>query len=127
MTADDPSDIRSFSGTHYFMSRALQEHCGDVHHLGRVKPWVFTALRMRGAASRLFTKKRYQHLLTLPLARSFARIFSSKLRQGSYDVIFAPAASTEIALLETDIPIIYTSLQAFDISKTSFNHNFSSN
>ena len=113
VTADDPSDRRSFSGTHYYMSRALQEHCGDVHHLGPVKPWIFTPLRARNTATKLVSKKRYHYTHSIPLAKSYARVFSRKLSERSYDLVFAIAASTEIAFLETDTPIVYTSDATF--------------
>ena len=48
------------------------------------------------------------------MARFAAKFFSKKLVEHKIDIIFAPCASTEFALLKTDLPIVY-------LSDTSFN------
>jgi len=61
--------------------------------------------------------KTYDYDHNLILAKKYSRIFSELLRKNSYDVIFAPAASTEIALLQTEIPIIYASDATYRVIK----------
>jgi glycosyltransferase involved in cell wall biosynthesis len=47
------------------------------------------------------------------LAFLYARAFKKRIPKGKFDVVFAPRASTEIALLNTTIPIIYFSDTTF--------------
>jgi glycosyltransferase involved in cell wall biosynthesis len=59
--------------------------------------------------------RRYSLAHSLALSWSFARTVSRRLSKEKVDVIFAPAASTEIACLTTRIPIIYLSDTTFGL------------
>jgi glycosyltransferase involved in cell wall biosynthesis len=63
--------------------------------------------------------KRYNPVHSVLLSRRLAQHIGARLSAAPYDVIFAPAGSTEIAHLKTDIPIVY-------LSDTTFNliHNY---
>ncbi|MCE3228427.1 MAG: glycosyltransferase [Bacteroidetes bacterium] len=52
-------------------------------------------------------KKRISYRHSSLVAKGHGNYFSQKLKQKHYDYIIAPAASGEIAYLQTDIPIIY--------------------
>lgn len=118
ITSKDPSDRRAWSGTHYFMAQALEKHCGDVSYVGplrsRMKPLVKTSSRIIRVAS--FNKKRYkwQSHNTL-VSKEYGRLISSMISTEKFDLIFASAASTEIAYLSTDIPIISLSDATFSL------------
>jgi glycosyltransferase involved in cell wall biosynthesis len=57
--------------------------------------------------------KKYDKLRSLVLSHYYGRIIAKKLKKSPVDVIFAPAASTEIAYLKTSIPICYYSDSSF--------------
>jgi glycosyltransferase involved in cell wall biosynthesis len=113
LTSDDPKDRRVWSGTYYFMAKALEKHCGEVRYLGPVKPPFRIFGKVSNKLSQLLLQKRYDYMHSVFLAKSYAKIFGTKLSAGSFDLIFAPAASTEIAFLDTRIPIVYLSDTTF--------------
>jgi len=109
LTSNDPTDRRSWSGTHYFMAQALQKHCGDVCFLGPIEPpWELLA-KIGSKAFRKATGKTYLYTHSIWLSKEIARIAERRLSANQCDLIFAPAGSTEIAYLETKIPIVYMS------------------
>ena len=116
LTSEDPNNKKSWSGIPYYMFHALKLIGADVQTLGP----VFNPLKPFGQVtnkiSRRLLGKRYNYKHSLLYSKQYARIFEKKLNQeGPFDLIFAPAASTEIAYLDTDIPIIYTSDATFRI------------
>lgn len=116
LTSDDPTNKKSWSGIPYFMFNSLKRIGADVQPLGP----VFNPLKPFGQIvnkiSRSLMNKRYNYRHSLLYSKQYAKIFRDKLqREGPFDLIFAPAASTEIAYLETDIPIFYTSDATFHI------------
>jgi glycosyltransferase involved in cell wall biosynthesis len=114
----DTSSRRAFSGTPYFMSQALEKHCGPVVHLGPVRSRIEAAGEMGNRFARRLLGREFAFGHSRALARDYARIFARRLREeGPFDVIFAPAASTQIALLETEIPIIYASDATFQLMR----------
>jgi glycosyltransferase involved in cell wall biosynthesis len=114
LTSTDPMDRRAASGGPYYMACALGAHCGEVIPLGpvesirrkRLRAWGQTFRRMLGG-------KRYSARHSIFVSMEFADSFASKLARQPVDVIFAPSASTEIAFLKTDIPIVYYSDATF--------------
>ena len=117
LSSDDTRSRATTSGTPYYMTQALQRHCGEVVHLGPVVSSVALWGKLRNRATRaLFGKSTAWHH-TASLARDYARHFARRLRDaGPFDLIFAPLASTEIAMLGTDLPIIYTSDATFQLA-----------
>lgn len=111
----DSSDRRTWSGTPFFMAKALQKHCGEVVILGPVKSHYLIMGKVLNRLGRALSGRSvdYQHNLTL--ARSYADYFGTHLRRSNCDFVFAPAASTEIALLETDMPIVYATDATFSL------------
>lgn len=107
LTSQDPNDRRSWSGIYYYISRALQTHCGEVTHLGPIRTHLTTTGRLVSAGLRRLTGKRYLYLHTALLSKRFARLFGPRIEEGQFDVIVAPSASTELAYLETRLPIVY--------------------
>lgn len=112
LTSIDPTNKRSLSGSPYYMLQALKKYVGDVEVLGPVvlgHPWMGYVAR----AGKLLSKP-YNINHSYLYAILYARVFGRKLRNKKFDFIFAPRCSTEIALLKTDIPIIYYSDTTFN-------------
>lgn len=87
------------------MLQALERYAGDVVPLG---PEGELAYGISGAirrALRLFGM-RIDSTHTVAISRRLGRAFSAKLRDTHFDAIFAPAASTELAFLETNLPVV---------------------
>jgi len=114
LSAADPHDTRAWSGTSVSMARSLQEVCGDIDYLGPVDMGCAqTCMKISSAALELVSGKKYDCDHNPWLAKKFGEIFTKKIRKKHYDFIFAPAASTEIAYVDTKIPIIYLSDSTF--------------
>ncbi len=113
LTTNDPNDRRSWSGTQYYMARALEKHCGVVSFLGpiRSKTAIFDKIIAKGLWACI--RKRYLYNHTISLSKYIARTVQQRLVGKHFDVIFAPAGSTAIAHLQTVLPIVYVSDTTF--------------
>jgi glycosyltransferase involved in cell wall biosynthesis len=115
LTSNDPRDRRSWSGTHYFMAPALQKHCGDVSLLGPIKPPLKLAAKICDRVLQKTTGRRYLYTHSVWLSKHIAQIVERRLSEEQFDFIFAPAGSTEIAHLDTKLPIVYLSDATFSL------------
>lgn len=114
LTASDPNNPHSWSGIHYSAIAELKKHFESVTALG---PHEEKGIILRG---RIYSKlvsmlrgKRFDYSHSLKLARAYGSYFSEQLKKGKYDAVFAVAASTELAFLETDLPVFYTADATF--------------
>jgi len=96
----------SWSGTVAYMTQALQKHCGDVYLIGSVHSKKKLLGKVIHKGSQLFLKKNFAYNHSFPLAKEYAQIVTQRLAGQSFDLIVAPSCGTEIAHLETDIPIV---------------------
>ncbi len=109
ITADDPESPFSWSGISYYMFRALKDQGLGVTHVGK-------SLRNgRSCLPRSFQRILNSLVPLSPLtdmiaaADRSAALLEKELRVKSYDAIFTPVSSREIALLNTNLPIVYLS------------------
>ncbi|MBW2705535.1 MAG: glycosyltransferase family 4 protein [Deltaproteobacteria bacterium] len=113
VSAADPKDRRTWSGSTFFMGSALERQVGRVDYIGPISiPGQDFKVKLARLIHRISGKRTYP-FRTLSAAKHFAQEISHQLAERSYDLIFAPAASVEIAYLETEIPIIYISDATF--------------
>jgi glycosyltransferase involved in cell wall biosynthesis len=117
VSAADPKDRRTWSGSTFFMGSALERHVGRVDYIGPIPiPGQDLKVKLARLTHRIFGKRTYP-FRTLSAARYFAKEISRRLSGRAYDLIFAPAASVEIAYLETDTPIVYVSDATFTLMR----------
>lgn len=109
----DARDIRSWSGIFYFMAQSLQKHVGDVVYLGpdrsRKSRILFGMIWRMNKAVRPLLRSELMGEANRLTSRQLANFFERRIKDEQVDVIFAPVASTEIAYLHTDTPIVYLS------------------
>jgi glycosyltransferase involved in cell wall biosynthesis len=91
------------------MGQALQKHCGDVTFLGPIEPLSALVAKIFSKALLKTIGKNYLYTHSTWLSKKVAKIAERKLSSNQFDLVFAPAGSTEIAYLETKLPIIYLS------------------
>jgi glycosyltransferase involved in cell wall biosynthesis len=120
LTAADPRDRRSWSGTLHFMAQALAQHCGEVLFLGPIITGREKTLRNWNRRSVRYLNKRYDVSHSLYLSAAYAHAFAEKLARMQVDVIYAPASSTEVALLRTKVPIVYMSDTTFALMRNYY-------
>ncbi|RSK43299.1 glycosyltransferase family 4 protein [Hymenobacter perfusus] len=109
LTATNPHDRRAWSGLHYMLGQTLEKHVGDVEYLGPVSLRYLFALgdRLNKVIGWLTGGKRYHYSISVLVSKIYGLIFGARLQGRRFDVIFAPAAYTELAYLRTNIPIVY--------------------
>jgi len=103
----------SWGGTVDYMTRALQKYCGEVHHIGPVHSKRKLVGKIIHKSSRLLLKRSYAYNHTFSVAKEYAKVVAPRFAGQSFDVIVAPGCGTEIAFLETDIPIVLLSDATF--------------
>ena len=118
VTWTDPRNPRSFSGSHGFMLRALEERGHRVTTLGPLKSNSLLVGRVANKALRLLASRGTNPIHSWKVARDFAAQIQRKL--DGAEVIFAPASSTSIAALETRIPIVYYTDLTFDLIRKNY-------
>jgi len=105
-------NIKAWSGTHHRILQSLVAF-GGVVTLG---PADAKLAKMRHFLSKIIAATRGEKYLvsqTISVSKYLGRIFQERINGENYDLLFAPAASSEIAYLETKIPIIYLSDTTF--------------
>ncbi len=107
LSSETPLNKRVWSGTHHNIYKSLQSF-GEVEILGPHEPKLAVLLgKIRHKLSQVLFGKRYDYRHSFLLSKSYASYFTKKLNECDVDLIVAPAASCEIASLNTKIPIVY--------------------
>lgn len=108
ITVEDPRTKRSWSGTNYYLMRAIERHVGDVDVLGPLSAEPqWTLCRILNFISLKLLGKRYNFRDSYIISRAYARRIKKLLSQRQYDLIIAPAGTATMAALKTDVPIVY--------------------
>lgn len=124
LTAKDPKDKTSWSGTMFRMFDALEKQYETVIPIGPVhKPiWLKVFLELINLSHRVFFQKRFNKQHNSFLSKYYAKRFTQLLAEEKVDVIFAAAASVEIAYLEAEVPICYLSDTSFGQINDYYEH-----
>lgn len=125
ITPFNPFDRRAWSGSLYYMVKALRNNVGNVEYIGP-KTARFAIIKER--LDRLLIKifgKNYQPETRIMSPKWLLRKVEAKLAGSNYDFIFAPVASSEIALLKTSLPIVSLSDATFRLLYKTYQQYFS--
>jgi glycosyltransferase involved in cell wall biosynthesis len=113
VTSNDPRDRRSWSGTHFYIAQALQQHCGELIPIGPIKPKTLVFRKVLRKALKTLTGKNYLFTHTVSLSKQMAGMAEKVMASEDFDLIFAPASAGPIAYLRTGRPIVYLSDTTF--------------
>jgi len=106
---------RTHTFTAYNMMKALQEHY-DVQWVEYAMPPLPGALLLADRAwHKYFSPKSHMWLHTFLYARNIAKAIDRSLEGTSFDFLFAPKGSAEIAFLQTRIPVVYHTDATFEL------------
>jgi glycosyltransferase involved in cell wall biosynthesis len=94
--------------TNGYMSQVLQKYCGDITFIDPIDIPELLIGKIINKATRTLMKKGYMYYHSFYIAKKCAKILSQKLAGRSFDIIFGPSCATEVAYLETEIPIVLT-------------------
>ncbi len=120
--AYDTRDRRSWSGTVYYIARTLEKYSGEVFHLGPIPRFREMLVgKVINKISQTFFRKNFRYHCSFLLANRYAKVAAQRLEGQSFDVIVAPAGATEIAFLETNIPIVLVEDATYGLL---FDYNF---
>lgn len=101
---------KSWSGISYHAAQALQKHCGEVFYIGPQDSDQKSGKQAFYKTLRSLLKKIARNYIVydyhISVGKKFAKVASQVFAQRSFDVIVAPTSITEIAFLETDIPVV---------------------
>jgi glycosyltransferase involved in cell wall biosynthesis len=114
VTAGDPRDRHSWSGTVHYMARALATHVGEVVPLGPLWTPTLPARRIAARMVHSVTGRRYAYKHSISLAKAYARRAQQLLARDRFDLVVAPAGSALVSFLEPGIPVLYSSDATFD-------------
>lgn len=105
LSSFDPTNRRKMSGVSYSMYISLKktfevvEILGPVNTRGILSSYIGRFIKM--------LPFRYNLDHSYLLAFLYARAFKKRIPSSNFDIVFAPRASTEVALLNIAIPIVY--------------------
>lgn len=102
-----PNEPNSWSITTQYITQVLQKHCGKVFPIGPISlRGEVLAGKILNKVTLTLLKKRFLYCDSSHIAKRYARVAAQRLAGLSADVIIAPDCASEIAFLETDIPIV---------------------
>jgi glycosyltransferase involved in cell wall biosynthesis len=122
LTSKDPLDKNEASGVYYYQSRALKKQNMEIHHLGPVNNFIIRFLKTGFKLVHRFLNKKYNTDHSIIISKIYGRVFSKKLKKGNYDIVFADKASCELAYINTDIPVIYSTDATFKLLNNYYPH-----
>ena len=109
LSAINPTNKKVWSGTHYSIYKSLDTF-SEVTILGPYEPkfklWI---ARFVNQFYLKVLNKRYSYRQSKFISKSYANYFNKKIKEQKFDFLVAPAASCELAFLETNVPVIYIS------------------
>ncbi|VVS91327.1 glycosyltransferase family 4 protein [Desulfoluna spongiiphila] len=109
----DPYDRRTWSGSTYFIVKALEPFVRSLTWIGPLTiPHQDLKKRLAAVRHRITGLRTYPER-TLKASQHFARCIDKRLDQEGFDLLLAPAASVETAHIETRIPLVYISDATF--------------
>jgi glycosyltransferase involved in cell wall biosynthesis len=94
--------------TNSYMAQVLEKYCGEVTYVDPINIRELLIGKIVNKSTQTLFKKGFMYYHSFYSARKYAKILSRKLAGQSFDIIFGPSCATEVAFLETDIPIVLT-------------------
>jgi glycosyltransferase involved in cell wall biosynthesis len=101
------------SGITNYMCRALLKYLSNVTLINPPKIDINKVKQSMGNTIKSSDGKKYDCSHSLSFSEKCSDFLSKKIKEKKYDFIISPSTSAEIALLETNIPVIYLSDSTF--------------
>jgi len=114
LTIKNPEDKTSWSGIFYHMYVNLKKD-HEVEWIGSVKFKIWQKILLKSINISNKLRKDKIWIPSILFCKFYARNVKKKIKQGNYDLIYAPVSSTLIAFLDTTIPIVYLSDATFNL------------
>ena len=102
----DSGDIENWSGSPYFMSKALEQRCTELIRIGPLQQNGDNVLRAKEFVYRRVLRKRYYLSRAPRVLKSYADQVSAYLKDKGVDVVFSPG-TLPISYLKCSAPIVF--------------------
>ncbi|MDQ3108541.1 MAG: glycosyltransferase family 4 protein [Bacteroidota bacterium] len=107
LTADNPRDKRSWSGTLYFLLKEIEKSGEvEVYHSYTPQPLRFLCSAFNFLTLRLF-HKRFDYRHSRIMRKALGKEYSKYLKQNDYDLAIVVGSTSIAAGINTKIPVIY--------------------
>jgi glycosyltransferase involved in cell wall biosynthesis len=104
-----------------YIIEALRKHCGEVVNIDPIPlRGEILAGKILNKASQVLFKKRFLYYDTEYISKRYARIVAPRLSRQSLDVIISSNCATEMAFLETNIPIVLVEGATFTLLRNYY-------
>ncbi|MFY8161997.1 MAG: glycosyltransferase family 4 protein [Candidatus Kapaibacteriota bacterium] len=113
LTSTDPNDKKSWSGTYNRMFQSLKNNFVIVDAIGPIDGFLLKSIGIVNKISRFLFNKGYNHNNSIVRSYLLSLTINKRINKKKYDIIFAPASSTEVAFIKTNAKIIYLSDSSF--------------
>jgi glycosyltransferase involved in cell wall biosynthesis len=120
LSEKNPLDKAHWSGTIHYLHRSLRKYTGNVEIIGERIPLHLRLLWHAVKIARGLFGERLGINESVIRSLAYIGFYRRAIRRSGCEVIFAPIASTEIAFLQTDLPIIYLSDGTFGAHENYF-------
>lgn len=106
ISSQDPRDKKAWSGTYHKMVETLEQYF-EVVALGPIpKSNKISGLLARiDKLHQFLFRKKYNREHNYIRSKYYASVLNKRLKQESLDLVFAPASTSELAFLKTNLPI----------------------
>jgi glycosyltransferase involved in cell wall biosynthesis len=108
LTNYDAQNVRSWSGSPYYMSQSLKQIASDFVYIGPLRVTLPSKLmlRARQVSHKLIEGKRYVQDADLNILKQFAHQANKQLKNSNSDIIFSPVSYT-LPYLECKQPLFF--------------------
>jgi glycosyltransferase involved in cell wall biosynthesis len=106
VTTFDPKDVRSWSGTGYYMGKTLEDNFNDITYIGNLQESFKSIFVGKRVFYKYIFHRRYLSDRDPILLQNYANQIKKRLKNSDVDLIFSPA-TIPIAKLEISKPIVF--------------------
>lgn len=94
--------------TNRYMAHVLEKYCGDITFIDPIDIKELFVGKLINKSSQILFKKGFMYYHSFYIAKKCAKQLAQNLAGRPFDIVFGPSCATEVAYLETDIPIVLT-------------------
>lgn len=115
ITKQNPLNRRAYSGTHYYMYKALENCFEEVIPFGPVDSNYKIVPKIKGRLLRMMTGRVYKYQYDIGLAKRMALIIDRKISEHRPDALLASLMNPEMAYVKSDVPFYLTADATFTL------------
>lgn len=108
-----PNNRRTWSGTDYYIVKALLKYCGNVIVLNPADKKYTIIGKIISKFYKIIFKKNFLYINTNYNLKKIARVLQNQILTHNPDLLFLTAGSQLLSFLNTELPVIYLSDTTF--------------